>query len=180
MAKLVLKEFTCVVDTDELGSESPYFITLVGDVAKGDAKVKITRQGNWHNEVDKGEKWIVNETVDSGFSPNSNQTLVLVAMVEEDEGLDVSGSERAFIESKLNDQLNDLKSAGVNQITGSIRDAISNNFVNRVSAALSSAAGANDDLLGIKRLQLNGAPGAQPPLKFTGGNGDYRVKFAIE
>ena len=31
MATLVLKEFRCVIETDEVGDDSPYFVIVIGN-----------------------------------------------------------------------------------------------------------------------------------------------------
>jgi hypothetical protein len=181
MAKLVLKEFRCVEDTTEVGSESPYFITFVGDLATLKTSIKLTRQGSWHNQVDIGELWPVNETVADGISLNPNQTVVLVALVEEDEGLDVSNFELVnVIKTITAAKLTSLKNAGVNQLTPTVKGWIRDSFRTAVYLALSSSSGANDDLLGTRNLWLTGQLGAQPLLHIYAGGGYYRVRYVAE
>lgn len=177
MATLVLKEFRCVEDTTEVGAESPYFITFVGDIGTGETAIRLTRQGNWHNEVDQGEKWTVNEVVADGFGMVPSKTIVLVALVEEDEGLDINGVELTTIKAALATQLNSFKNSGSTQFTAAIRSAMRQNFRNQLAVALASASGDDDDLMGTRILALKAQPGLQPLLNFFQGGGHYRVRY---
>lgn len=179
MAKLILKRFQCVVDTDELGSESPYFLTFVGDIGSGKTTLKMTRQGNWENEVDKGETWTVNETVAEGFDLVPNKTLVLSAMVEEDEGLDVNGSELTTIRNVLTNKLNGFRAAGATIVNGSISSPMITAFKNALKLALSSSSGADDDYMGTKRVSLTGHNGDLPVVSFIADDGKYNVRYAV-
>jgi hypothetical protein len=176
MAKLILKEFRCVVDTDELGAESPYFLVFIGDLETGKTELKMIRQGNWHNEVDKGELWTVNAPVVSGFSFKPNPTLVLVALIEEDENLDISNFERDnLIKPLLAAKFKSFKDSGSTIVTGGIESGVSSTFKTALGLTL-----ANDDNMGIKRLKPNGQTGNQPLLNYFADTGHYRVRFVIE
>ena len=176
MAKLILKRFKCIADTDEVGAESPYFIVFVGDLETGKTELKMIRQGNWHNEVDQGETWEVNAPVVSGFSFNPNPTLVLVALIEEDENLDVSNFERDnFIKPLLAAKFQSFKDSGSTIVTGGIVVGVSSIFKILLDALLD-----NDDNMGIKRLKPNGQTGNQPLLNYFADTGHYRVRFVIE
>jgi hypothetical protein len=182
MAKLILKRFQCVVDTDELGSESPYFLTYVGDIRtepNKKSKLKITRQGNWENEVDKGETWVVNETVAEGFDLIPSKTVVLSAMVEEDEGWDISSSDEDMIRNALDKKLADFRSAGVTNVNGAISSAMAATFKAALTLALSTASGADDDYMGIKRVTLTGHTGDLKPVPFKSGGGHYNVRYTV-
>lgn len=179
MAKLILKRFQCVVDTDELGSESPYFLTFVGDIGSGKTSLKMTRQGNWENEVDKGETWTVNETVAEGFDLVPSKTLVLSALVEEDEGLDVNGNEVAMIRQVLTNKLNGFRAAGVTIINGTIVGPMVTAFNTALGLALSSSSGADDDFMGTKQVGLTGHSGELAPISFVRDDGKYKVRYAV-
>lgn len=176
MAKLILKEFRCVEDTDEVGAESPYFLVFVGDLETGKTTLKMIRQGNWHNEVDKGELWVVNATVTNGFSFKPKPTLVLVAMVEEDENLDISSFERDnMIAPLLAAKFKSFRDSGSTVITGGIESGVRNTFETALALTLS-----NDDNMGIKRLNLNGQTGEQDLVKYSKDDGFYKVRFTIQ
>lgn len=180
MAKLILKRFHCAVGTSEIGAESPYFLTYVGDLSTGQSHLKMTRQGNWENEVDQGEIWTVNETVADGFSLTPSKTVALSAMVEEDEGLDVSAVERGMIKNLLDAKLQQFQQAGVTTVNSAITGPMALVFKSGLALALSSASGASDDLMGMpKALKLQGQPGELTKLAtFTGGGGVYHVRYA--
>lgn len=176
MAKLVLKEFRCVEDTDEVGSESPYFLVFIGDLETGKTALKMIRQGNWHNEVDEGELWVVNAPVTNGFNFKPNPTLVLVAMIEEDDNVDVSNFEKDnMIAPMLATQFKSFKDSGATIVTSGISSAVSTTFNLAVGLALS-----NDDNMGIKRLKTTGQTGDQPLLNYFADTGHYRVRFVIQ
>lgn len=176
MAKLILKEFRCVEDTDESGAESPYFLVFVGDLETGKTELKMIRQGNWHNEVDKGELWTVNATVVSGFNFNPNPTLILVALIEEDENLDISNFERDnIIKPLLAAKFKSFKDSGATIVTSGISSGVKSTF----NAALGLTL-ANDDNMGVIRLKPNGHSGDQPLLNYFADTGHYRVRFIID
>jgi hypothetical protein len=176
MAKLILKEFRCVEDTDESFGESPYFIVFAGDLTTGKTEVKLIRQGNWHNEVDKGELWVVNAPAVSGFSFTPNPTLVLVALVEEDDNLDVNNVEvNGLLKLMLSNQFKSFKDSGSTTVTSAIANSLKSTFTTTLSLFLS-----NDDNMGVKRLTVNGQTGPQPLLNYFADTGHYRVRFVVE
>jgi hypothetical protein len=176
MAKLILKEFRCVEDTDEVGAESPYFLVFIGDLETGKTELKMIRQGNWHNEVDKGELWTVNAPVTNGFSFKPNPTLVLVAMVEEDENVDVSAFERDnIIKPLLAAKFKSFRDSGATIVTNAIASGVIDTFNIFLNVSLS-----NDDNMGIKRLKTTGQTGDQPLLNYFADTGHYRVRFTIQ
>ena len=176
MAKLVLKEFRCVEDTDESGAESPYFLVYIAALDKNETVLKMIRQGNWHNEVDKGELWTVNATVSNGFNFNPNTTLVLSALIEEDDNVDVSNFEKDnIIKPLLDARLRDVKKSGANIIT----DGIASGFINTFNSGLVLSL-SNDDKMGVKRLKTTGTTGNQPLLNYFADTGHYRVRFTIQ
>ena len=168
MAKLILKRFQCVIDTNELGSESPYFLTFVGDFATGKTALKLTRQGNWHNEVDQGEIWTVNETVADGFDLVPTKTVVL----------DVNSVEINMIRSVLTARLNTLRQAGVTLVNATIANLMASTMKTALQLALSSASGADDDYMGTRRVPITGQSGDLQLITFNADSGLYRVRYA--
>lgn len=177
MANLILKRFKCNVDTNESGADSPYFLTFVGDLGTGKATVKRTAQGNWHDEVDQGETWTVNETVASGFDLSPGDTLVLSIMIEEDTGYDVTASEaHGSIRNTMKNAVNDLKGSPLND---TVIGALTTTFRNAVKGALLSHVGADDDLMPkVRRVKLKPGAGELDPVSFIGGGGNYSVRYA--
>ena len=176
MSQLILKEFRCVEDTDESGAESPYFITFVGDLTTGKTDVALIRQGNWHDEVDKGELWVVNAPVVGGFSFKASPTLVLVALIEEDENVDVNKAElSAIVKPILTSQFKSFKNSGSTTVTSAIASSMRSAMKTALSLLLS-----NDDNMGVLRLNVNGNTGPQPLLNYFADTGHYRVRFVIE
>ncbi len=178
MTKLILKRFQCAIETDEVGADSPYFLTFVGDITSGATSIKMTRQGNWHNEVDAGEIWTVNETVSQGFGFVPNKTVVLCAVVEEDEGLDITNAEVGAIEQAVKGALNQFRATGSNTVTTKVRNDLAAAMRGAIFLHLMSSAGARDDIVGVKPLVLNGKMGEQSLVSVSGDGGLYRVRYA--
>lgn len=175
MATLTLKEFRCVEDTDESGGESPYFIIFVGDLITGNTEVKRIRRESWDNNVHKGELWVVNIPVVSGFSLNPSPTLVLVALLDEDDNMDISSDAINVLETFLQGRFKGFKDSGSTTVTSGISNSLRDAFSIWLSLSLG-----NDDQMGIKRLKVNGSPGLQPLLNYYADTGHYRVRFVIE
>jgi hypothetical protein len=178
MAKLMLKEFRCVEDTDESGSESPYFLVFIGDLVTGKTDVKRIKQGNWDDEVDKGELWVINAPVPfvHNFSFKTNPTLILVALIEEDVDVDISNAEvNSFFKPLLDDVFQNFKNSGATKVTSGISSGVASAFSNLIGLKLG-----NDDNMGVKRLKPTGQTGLQPILNYFADTGHYRVRFEIQ
>ena len=179
MSKLILKRFACVTETDEIGADSPYFLTFVGDITSGTTSIKLTRQGNWHNEVDQGETWIVNEQVADGFNFVASKTVVLCAMVEEDEGMDIDSEEVGMIKLALTIRLKQFKATGSTTMTNLIRSNLLATMRGAMGNMLNSSVGASDDLVAVSALKLNGNSGDQSIVTLVGDGGRYKVRYAV-
>ena len=179
MSKLILKRFACVTETDEIGADSPYFLTFVGDITTGTTSIKLTRQGNWHNEVDQGETWIVNEQVADGFNFVASKTVVLCAMVEEDEGIDINSDEVGMIKLVLTQRLAQFRATGSTTMTSLIRSNLLTMMHGAMSNMLSTSVGASDDFVAVKALTLNGQTGEQSIVTLVGDGGKYKVRYAV-
>ncbi len=179
MSQLILKRFQCVAETDEVGADSPYFLTFIGDITNGNTAMKLTRQGNWHNEVDQGEIWQVNAPIASGFDFKPAKTLVLCAMVEEDEGLDISSQEVENMHAALTQRLNQYRATGANIVKPIITNGMVSALRGLVQVSLFTAAGASDDLVAVKALKLNGNAGDQAVVTLVGDGGRYNVRYAV-
>jgi hypothetical protein len=126
--------------------------------------------------VDKGELWEVNVQIVNGFSLNPNPTLVLVALLEEDDNLDISNDAiNTGLKTFLEGRFNGFRDSGSTVVTSAISNSLRDAFNNWLSLALS-----NDDNMGVKRLRLNGDSGLQPLLNYFADTGHYRVRFLVE
>ena len=185
MANLVLKRFQCVEDTSEIGGESPYFITWVGDINLSKSALRLTRKTYWENNVSKGPgAWPVDDTICSGFTLKPSDTLALAIMVEEDEGLDITSSEVESIRSTMASVLETHRKAGFTAGDSNFINTMKNTLESRVKQALSSAAGADDDLMeeddyrAARRIVLTGKAEELAIVTFKGGGGKYNVRYA--
>jgi hypothetical protein len=189
MAQLRLQKFKCDEDTDEIGGESPYFFTFIADtrfLGNGFEKlpeVHCTRKAKWNNEVDKGETWPVDAILSNTFALGSQHTMVLCAMVEKDEGLDISADEVKTIRQKMIDSWTVHIQGGFQIDDSGLTSNLSAAFQGAIKTALASSKGAQDDLMlnsagkGIRRLKLLNEPGVCDPVGFSGDTGFYRVWY---
>ncbi len=166
MSKLILEKFTCVEESDEIGSDSPYFMIYVAEARNGKAKsdVKFIRRESWDEEVDAGDTFIANITV----SNNINHDLVIVGMIEEDWDADFASAVHIFIAAQMK-SLDNLLASVITGVNDSIANIVRNEFVRKLRAFC-----VNDEILGVKILT-----NTSTPLRFTGDGSDYRVKFKI-
>jgi hypothetical protein len=189
MAQLKLKKFKCDEDTDEIGGESPYFLTFIADtrfLGNGFDKlpeVVCTRKASWNNQVDKGETWPVNALVTETFDLGTQHTMVLCAMVEKDEGLDISSDEIKTIRKKMIDSWTAHIQGGFLLGDSGLTSNLSAAFQGAINTALESTQGAQDDLMrnsagrAIRRLTLLNEAGVCDPVGFSGDTGFYRVWY---
>ncbi len=187
MAKLTLLRFQCAEDTSEIGGESPYFITWVGNLDNPDAStIKLTALPYWNNNVDKGPgAWPVNEVVCNTLPPPS-RALALAVMIEKDEGRDITSGERDDIKQKMIDALDTWVRAGVlDSSDATLVSTMKNTFEANVRTRLQSASGADDDLMeednwrAARRISLTSQPQELPIVTFKGGTGIYHVRYGV-
>lgn len=173
MARLHLKEFRCVEETDEAGDDSPYFLIFIGN--SGSPKfsvVELVRRPEWDDAVSKGQlkqpDALVNSFVGAGKS------VVIVALMEEDGSTDFAGATLQSLRSRMFSAYQDIwsKRAG-NQIQGDA-GLLRAEFI----AALQALKG-NDDRVGVEILNVNTNAGFLPLLNINGQGGRYSVRFRI-
>ena len=172
MANLVLKAFRCLLETDEIGDDSPYFVIFIGHAGSPKfSDVKRIRDPQWDNNVSSG-KLVDNINAAVGSNVDSN-TLVLVALLEEDNNPDIAGATLTNVKNWMNSVYNAFwanGSATVTQLEASLKPE----FSNAIYANL-----ANDDVVAIARLKITTLSGNIPLLYLTGDGGQYRVRFVM-
>ena len=99
--KLTFQHFICEKGTSEIGDESPYFLTWVGNVRDNVSTLRYTRQAVWNDNVPENPDgiWQVDEVVTNGIDLSPSKTLALALMIEEDEGADLSKNEATKVDS---------------------------------------------------------------------------------
>lgn len=165
MAKLILKKFRCIEQTETL-PDSPYFAVFVGEPSTKQSEVHRVRREAWDNAITAGPAKVANVTVDSTVSPDA---VILAALLEEDDNVDLSG---ATI-TRLRTEMQTLFSAFATN--GSSPAQIAGRMMPEFRRALNTALG-NDDLIGIKRVT---ASSGTKVLNYMGDGGSYQVTFAI-
>ncbi len=173
MGTLKLTDFQCVEETNEIGSDSPYFVFFIGKSRDPDAaKLMTIRQPQWDEQVDQGNVFHPNATVDSV----DDNTLVLCALMEEDLNTDITIGTGAF--RRIRDQMRAMLAAQV--ATGSTDVAqLAQELIPEFRRAI-DARRTNDDLVDVIHLPTNIDLQQHGAFLMEGGGGRYLVWFAME
>jgi hypothetical protein len=172
MATLVLKEFRAVEETDEVGSDSPYFLIFRGRPNNPTAStVDIVRFGSWDNEIDSGDFRTVNFAVGTGVDAG---TVVLVALMEEDVDPNFTSSNQAM-KNVRGWMKTALQAWGAN---GATVDQVASSLTPEFAKAINANRG-NDDIVSIQQLKITTLSGQLGLLHMKGDGGYYRVRFTM-
>lgn len=179
--RLLLKAVHCVIDTDEDGGESPYFLITVG---KRGAAPKLfhtlVRLPEWDNQFNKGTRKTTQQLVASseisGCPALDANTLVLVSLIEEDVNCDLSPGTVNFINSVM--MVHWLRYGG-NEFANLTTAQVAELMILRLRPFLEGCID-NDDLMGVKHLPLTTLNGDLDLLTYVGDDGKYRVRFATD
>ena len=151
MANLTSKEFRCVVETDELGDDSPYFLVFLGNAGNPKfSDVKRIRNSQWDNEISTGDLVHVNTTVSGGVGMN---TLVLVALLEEDNNPDIAGATLTNLKNWMASAYDAFWASG-SATLAQLEANLKPEFAKAINANL-----ANDDVVAIARLKVKALAG---------------------
>ncbi|WP_433600500.1 hypothetical protein ACQPXH_01145 [Nocardia sp. CA-135953] len=184
MAKVIVDEMKCIVDTDEEGSDDVYLLTWRGQIPLGDSVVtqtEFTVHGGidfWDN-LDTGETRRGDVTI-ADYDPRS---LYIVQLIEMDFGRDVAGDPRRAYKQILEGQWALALSRTLGQ-PATLRTAVLTATVRETLRVLNNRAMefplGNDDELGPpRRLQLQAASNPAAVEHFTGEGGLYRFTFKV-
>ena len=179
--RLILERVQCARDTDESGGESPYFLVTVGQ--RGPTpRLYMTRVriAEWDNTFHEGTKRSANALVASreisGCPDLTTNTLVLVTMIEEDDGPDMDSGALSVLRPLMSTFW--MNYGGPNWMGASLQN-VGEIMAVRMRPFVEGLLG-NDDYMGIRRLQLTTTDGDLPLLTFTGDEGKYNVRFSNE
>ncbi|HQU84200.1 MAG TPA: hypothetical protein PKY59_13780 [Pyrinomonadaceae bacterium] len=153
--------FWCDEETDEVGSDSPYFLVYAGDAKKLKSVVKRVRKEAWDNEVDSGDPA---RSANVSFPELTSLDLVMVALLEEDWDPDKN------LASKVHgwmDNLDGLLQAFKTGTGGNTATIFREEFIKAINNKSD-----NDDLVNAHRF----VPGSGVK-HYYGDGGHYRVKF---
>ena len=177
MTNLKFQRFTCLTETDEVGSDSPYFLFFIGNTnpttKQATSTVKMVREDKWDNNIDSGDSRDIsagNQTIATNVDSN---TLVLVAVLEEDVNPDIVGinllnvqiqaqASFAFFVSTQTLNLPQLAT----KMKAEFLDIINRNLV-------------NDDMVNVARLTIPSKVGSLLTVHFSGDGGRYTTQFAL-
>jgi len=173
MAKLILKAFRCLKQNDNFFSDSPYFVILIansGTPAFFD--VKRLRDPKWDNNFEASTRVDPNMTVSSSVGTNS---LVLVALMEEEDNPDIGGTAINDIKAQVKPLYDAFWASGAAS-ADDLEAHLAFPFMNAVFKKRG-----NDDVIQIPRLKITKSAGDLPLLdmKSKSESGEYRVRFAM-
>ncbi len=173
MATLTLTDFKCIEETNEIGSDSPYFVFFIG---KGSdpaaAKLVRIRQSQWDNEVEEGNVFHPNATVASV----DGNTLVLCALMEEDDNADIATGNGAF--QKIRAHMRTLLAA--HAASGSTPVAqLAKKLIPEFKKSI-DAHTTNDDLIGVIHVPANIDLQQHGAFKMGPDDERYLVWFAMK
>lgn len=196
--KLTFQHFICEKGTSEIGDESPYFLTWVGNVRDNVSTLRYSRQAVWNDNVPENPDgvWLVDEVVANGIDLAPSRTLALALMIEEDEGFDLSKSEATKVDStdsmtSVNERMAQLLNThfqnGSNIQDSNVVRNFQLTFASAVRGFLDHPEGAEDDLmedpdkgiLAARKIDL-AASNHRPEVLFRGGGGRYRARYKVE
>ncbi len=167
---LYLKEFRCVVETDEGGNDSPYFLVFVGNRSQENhTDVVRLRMPAWDGEAYSGKL----------FSPNlwahnhvDGNTAVVVALLEEDWDPDIGDVGLTVLRTLMKAKWNAYKDWN---LTTAQRATLMAGHLAAYTKDLLS----NDEFIQAKTLAITTGSGDLPLLDFYGDGGHYRVRFKM-
>jgi len=172
MPTLILEEFHCIVETDEAGWDSPYFIVFVGQRTGNipTCDVYTIRQDSWDNDIGSGDSRKVNFTIPTEVDTD---TLVFVALMEEDDNADITGRDLANVRDWMKAMF---------QAFGSVNGLPFNQLGSKMYKEFNNAIAANitdDDCVAVQRVIIPDSLGPIRAVNFWGVGGRYWVRFRL-
>lgn len=173
MATLVLKEFRCVEESDEVGWDSPYFVVFEGDPTRpgAEAGVTVVRRESWDNEIESGSFRAPNAVVAKDVGTGH---LVLCALMEEDNDPDVAGIVSLAVQHWMSGVFDAYRASGSASAT-ELAAKLKPEFRRALEKVRS-----NDEILGVVHVPVTTTAGLLPLRNFYGDGGHYRVRFATK
>lgn len=172
MSKLILSDFKCVQETNEIGSDSPYFVFFVGKPRDPTAADIVTiRQPEWNEAVDEGNVFHPNAPV----ARVDDDTLVLCALMEEDLNTDITTGTGAY--RQVRDHMRTLfiaYAAGGAIPIAQLAQQLIPEFRKELDAHRT-----NDDLVDIIHVPTDIDLEQHGAFAMDGGGGSYLVWFVI-
>lgn len=173
MGKLILADFKCVEETNEIGSDSPYFVFFVGKGSNpGAAKLVTVRQLEWDEDVDEGNVFHPNAVV----ARVDDDTLILCALMEEDFNTDITTGGGAFLKVRAHMRtLLTAHAANASLPVAQLAEQLIPDFRKEIDAHRT-----NDELIDVIHVPTGIDLTQQGPFPMEGHGGRYLVWFAIQ
>ncbi len=171
MATLRLERFKCVEETDELDSDSPYFLVFHGRTdAPENAELVGVRSPSWDNEIDSGDLIQVKKAV--AKEVGSKSVAVLIAIEEDDDPDFIASQEFAAFREKLKDSFEHHVGEGKTD-----KAWLGNQLAFEAFWYFWDLSD-GDDFIDAERIRITTFSGELPLLHLHGDGGYYKVRFA--
>jgi hypothetical protein len=171
MADLIFRKFRCVEETEEGGSDSPYFLIFVGRQSSSPtSSVTRVRRDAWDNEIDTGDIRVLNQKIAGGVDKN---TLVLAALLEEDNDPDIAGFGTVVIQAWMQEAFKSYSASGSASVS-ELATKMKPEFKKAINSRLE-----NDELVKVRWVELTTFAGSLSPLNFIGDGGHYKLYFDV-
>jgi hypothetical protein len=159
MKKLFLENFKCAREHDGDHSDSPYFLFFTGRrKSPGDANVHPVYLKSFNDKVfASGSPFTVHKEVASSVDQD---TIVLVALLERDSGIDIEGSGLNNVRTWMRNKFVDYAKSGQFPTDDSLAKRMRSELFKTINANLGED---DDNIINIARLRIPSA-GQPPPL----------------
>jgi hypothetical protein len=170
MATLVLKQFRCLEESDEVGDDSPYFVVFEGNPSRtaAEADLVVVRRESWDNEISSGSLRSPEAVIAKEVGTNH---VVLCALMEEDDDCDIAGAALGYVRNWMRAVFDAYRASG-SASAADIAKKLKPEFRRALGEARS-----DDDILGVVHVPVTTADGLLPLRYFYGDGGCYRVRF---
>jgi hypothetical protein len=169
MAILSITQVQCLEETNEVGSDSIYFVILIGKTRYPFTNTVKSISWFWE-DIDKGETVSIPFAVDSQVDADS---LILVTMMEKDDGTDIVGKQL----TKVRNWMSTMFDLWVGKVMGMSKQEQAERLIPEMKEAIDNYR-TNDDIVNTHFLDF--ADGSTDKiLIFVGDGGKYKVSFKL-
>lgn len=173
MATLLLKEFRCLEESDEVDDDSPYFLVFEGNPARpaSEADLAVVRREAWDNTISSGDFRSVNQVITKDVGTNH---LVLCALMEEDNDRDIAGDAFRQVRDWMRTMFDAFRASG-----SASANSLATNLKPEFRRALNNAR-TNDEIIDIVHVPVTTTDGLLPLRYLYGDGGRYKVRFETQ
>jgi hypothetical protein len=166
MAKLKVVKLACNEQNDDTSDDELYVVVFIGRNPVSGAGSVVTSH-TWDN-VSTGEVRNLDEVIDPKYDPSD---LYLVALMEYDDGVDITAPERANIKTLMRPMFQAFGASGSASLS-----SLAKNLMPEMATAINNTT-TNDDLIDVMWLKPLESAGSWRGLHFVGNSANYWVRF---